>query len=347
MRLSLCSFSIICSGAAEFQLDWDRRGGQAGPRRYAGTCPPGRDAAAVPARYHQAMDYRAALDRYCAYLLTARGRARATVANYRRDLEQFAELAGMRDLVQVDRDATLRWLDALSGLQLAPRSLARKLSAVRGFTAWAVEYGLLERDPVPREASSPRSFKLPHALTEGEMLALLRAADGIDPAGIRDRAILEVLYASGMRVSELCGLRLDALQLGEGFAIVLGKGAKQRLTPLGQCALLALRMYLDGPRAQLCAQAERHPEVFLSQRGPLSRSQVFRLVKKYAALAGVAKVSPHTFRHSCASHLLAHGADLRLVQELLGHASLSTTQIYTHIEKSRLRSVYDQAHPLA
>jgi site-specific recombinase XerD len=304
-------------------------------------------------RYHQQMEFNAALARYCAYLLTARGRARLTVANYRRDLEQFAQLASVDALAQFDRDAALRWLGELSKLQLAPRSLARKLSALRGFAAWAVEYSLIERDPVPREASAPRSLKLPHALTEGEVLAILNAADtsgpleANDPATVRDRAILEVLYASGMRVSELCGLRLDALQLGEGFAVVLGKGSKQRLTPLGQCAILALSAYLAGPRAQLCAQAERHAEVFLSTRGPLSRSQVFRLVKKYAALAGVARVSPHTFRHSCASHLLAHGADLRLVQELLGHASLSTTQIYTHIEKSRLRSVYDQAHPLA
>ncbi len=293
------------------------------------------------------MDLAAALDRYCAYLLTARGRARATVASYRRDLEQFQALTEVKDLAQLDRAAALRWLNALSDLQLAPRSLARKLSALRGFTAWAVEYSLLERDPVPREASSPRALKLPHALTEGEVLALLKAAGELSPAGIRDRAILEVLYASGMRVSELCGLRLDALELGEGFAVVLGKGGKQRLVPLGQCALKALRLYLDGPRSRLCPQAGRFVEVFLSQRGPVSRSQVFRIVKKYALLAQVAKVSPHTFRHSCASHLLAHGADLRLVQELLGHASLSTTQIYTHIEKSRLRAVYDQAHPLA
>ena len=299
------------------------------------------------------MEFSAALDRYCAYLLTARGRARSSVESYRRDLTQFAELTGVAELGQFDRDAALRWLAALGEKQLAPRSLARKLSALRGFTAWAAEYGLIERDPVPREAGAPRSMHLPHALTEGEVLKILNAADvngppeTLDPALVRDRAILEVLYAGGMRVSELCGLRLDALQLGEGFAIVLGKGGKQRLVPLGQPAIQALQAYLAGPRARLCARAGHHAEVFLSKRGPLSRSQAFRIVKKYAALAGVPNVSPHTFRHSCASHLLAHGADLRLVQELLGHASLSTTQIYTHIEKSRLRSVYDQAHPLA
>jgi len=150
-----------------------------------------------------------------------------------------------------------------------------------------------------------------------------------------------------MRVSELTGLLLVELHLPEGFAMVTGKGSKQRLVPLGQYAIDALRDYIPW-RETLCKSAHQHGEVFLSQRGPISRSQVFRVIKAVAARAGIAsKVSPHTFRHSCASHMLAHGADLRLVQELLGHSALSTTQIYTHIEKTRLRQVYDASHPMA
>jgi site-specific recombinase XerD len=168
------------------------------------------------------------------------------------------------------------------------------------------------------------------------------------PEQLRDLAMFETLYASGMRVSELCGLTLGALQLGEGFAVVTGKGNKQRLTPLHGVCITALREWIEAGRAALCAQAAGSDAVFLTRRGPVSRSFVFRRVQHFAQAAGIGKaVSPHTFRHSCASHLLAHGADLRIVQELLGHSSLATTQVYTHIEKSRLRTAYDQAHPLA
>ncbi len=254
---------------------------------------------------------------------------------------------------------------------MSPRSRGRKLSALKSFVAWAMEYQLMSADPVPRELAPPRSLYLPHALSEEEVLAILEAVSGpaaeAPAAGedgeaaedndtgtppvagrLRDRAMLEVLYASGMRVSELTGLRLQDLHLGEGFALVTGKGSKQRLVPLGGPAIEALQRWLAGGRSAICPRSMIHDEVFLSRRGPISRSQVFRLIKGYAAAAGIkSKVSPHTFRHSCASHMLAHGADLRLVQELLGHSALSTTQVYTHIEKSRLRSVYDQTHPLA
>jgi integrase/recombinase XerD len=300
------------------------------------------------------MTFADAVAAFSVYLLTARGRSRATVDSYVRDLTQFAELARVVRLDALTRAAVVAWLNAAAEREFAARSRARKLSALRSFVHWALEYGYLPADPIPAEVANPRSLYLPYALTEGEVGSILGAAgcdlpaQALDPPAVRDRAILEVLYASGMRVSELCSLKLLALQLGEGFAIVTGKGSKQRLVPLGQPAVAAVRDYLDGPRAALCPQAAGHAEVFLSRRGPVSRSFVFRRVKHYAALAGIAHdISPHTFRHSCASHLLAHGADLRLVQELLGHASLTTTQIYTHIEKSRLRSVYDQCHPLA
>jgi integrase/recombinase XerD len=295
------------------------------------------------------MDFSEAVRQFAAHLLTARGRARATAESYRGDLLQFSEVTGVRILGDLTRAAVLRWLDELAARELSPRSRARKLSALRTFCSWAVEYGLLERDPIPAETSAPPALRLPRALSEAEVAAIIAAADrNAGAEGLRDRAMLEALYATGMRVSELCSLRLIDLRLAEGFAIVTGKGGKQRLTPLGQYAIDAVREYLAQGRGVLCPGAVSRDEVFLTRRGPISRSQVFRIVKRYAALAGItAQVSPHTFRHSCASHLLARGADLRLVQELLGHASLATTEIYTHIDKARLRKVYDECHPMA
>ncbi len=315
-----------------------------------------------------------------------------------RDLEQFAELAKVGRVSDLSPAAVLRWNEELKGRKQASSSRARKLSALRAFVAWAQEYKVIASNPIPTELSLPKSFYLPHALSEAEVKAMLDISGGqvvrrvtesvqdserarsltsasntkqarspVSPAAvnivastmgkraaiqhatlIRDHAIIEVLYASGMRVSELTGLRLVDLHLSEGFAIVTGKGSKQRLVPLGQYAIDALRDYITTARETICKSAPQHGEVFLSQRGPISRSQVFRMIKAVAARAGiVGKVSPHTFRHSCASHMLAHGADLRLVQELLGHSALSTTQVYTHIEKSRLRQVYDACHPMA
>jgi integrase/recombinase XerD len=293
-----------------------------------------------------------AIAQFAGFQLTAGGRSRATVDSYSRDLEQFRELTGVGELTALDRLAVLDWLGKLSELELAPRSLARKLSALRSFAAWALEYGLLARNPVPSEVLTPKALYLPHALSEADVLAILQAATpppgAPGPEALRDIALLETLYATGARVSELCGLGLLDLRLADGFALVTGKGGKQRLVPIGRYAREALEAYLAQARAALCPRAGGLSAVFLTRRGPISRSQVFRLVQKYAQLAGVqAHVSPHTFRHSCASHMLAHGADLRLVQELLGHANLATTEIYTHIEKSHLRQVYEKTHPLA
>lgn len=294
------------------------------------------------------MTFDDAIARFCTYLLTAGGRSRATVDGYSRDLEQFAVLAEIGRLAELDRSAVLRWINELYDREYARRSLARKLSALRAFISWAIEYNLLEADPIPAEIKLPRELYLPHAIAESEVEAMLTAADGDDPVSIRDHTMLEVLYATGMRVSELTGLNVIDLHLAEGFATVTGKGNKQRVVPLGQYAINALKRWLDGPRSAMCKNASRHGEVFLTKRGPISRSTVFRRVQHHAQAAGIkAHVSPHTLRHSCASHLLAHGMDLRLVQELLGHASLATTQVYTHIEKSRLRAVYDQCHPMA
>lgn len=297
-----------------------------------------------------------AVAQFATHLLTAGGRARATVDSYSRDLEQFGELATVSSMAQLDRHAVLRWLNALYARGFSGRSLKRKLSALRGFVSWAMDYGRLAADPIPPDISLPRAMYLPHALAESEISAILDAVprpvagshDSASLEAVRDLALLETLYATGMRVSELCALQLVDLQLSEALLFVTGKGSKRRLAPLGRYAITALEDYLGFARAALNRRAAGLPEVFLTQRGPISRSQVFRIVKRYAALAGISQeVSPHTFRHSCASHLLARGADLRLVQELLGHANLATTQIYTHVELSRIRKVYDACHPLA
>ncbi|MCB1187069.1 tyrosine recombinase [bacterium] len=289
-----------------------------------------------------------ALRHWSAWLLTARGRSRSTVGSYLRDMQQFVQLSGLAELSGLDRARVVDWLNALAEREMAPRSRARKLSALKSFVGWAIEYGHLAQDPVPAELATQRGLDLPHALTKGEVQAILDATRGMDPLSVRDSAMLETLYASGMRVSELTTLRLADLHLPEGFAIVTGKGSKQRLVPLGHYAIEGLKEYVGPVRESICPTAPLHPEVFLTRRGAISRSMVFRLVQKYALLAGVkSHVSPHTFRHSCASHMLEGGADLRLVQELLGHSSLTTTQIYTHIDKRRLREVYDRAHPHA
>jgi len=234
------------------------------------------------------MTFDDAIARFATYLLTAGGRSRATVDGYSRDLEQFCELTGVGQLDALDRAAVLRWLNLLYEREYSARSIARKLSALRSFISWALEHGLLTADPVPPETSLPRTLYLPHAISEDEVAAMIGKASGDDTQSSRDHAILETLYATGMRVSELCGLTLTALQLAEGFATVSGKGGKQRLVPLGQCAINALKRYLDSARDELCPSAPRHGEVFLTRRGPISRSTVFRLVQKYARCPGSA-----------------------------------------------------------
>jgi len=289
-----------------------------------------------------------AIAQFAAYLLTAGGRSRATVDSYSSDLEQFAGSSGIGRLEDLDKKAILNWLKAMTEAEYASSSRSRKISALRSFINWAVEFNLIQQNPVPDSLALPKALYLPSALSQVDVKRLIDAVQGDSAEQLRDRALLETLYASGMRVSEAAGLQMVDLYLSEGFCMVTGKGNKQRLAPLGSYALEALRDYLNNARSSVCNKADSFSEVFISRRGPISRHTIFRIVKKYASLAGIkATVSPHTLRHSCASHLLENGADLRFVQELLGHASLSTTQIYTHIDRTRLRQIYEQAHPLA
>jgi integrase/recombinase XerD len=273
-----------------------------------------------------------------------------TLEAYGRDLARLeAHAARRRGGVLALRQADLAsFIGDLRGQGLAPRSVARSVHAIHGLYRFAVREGRLSGDPM-ENLKAPRAFKaLPRYLSAAQVEALLGAPDTGTPLGIRDRTLLEVLYATGLRVSELIGLRAGDLDMHVGIVTCFGKGGKERLVPLGEIALAWVRRYLaevrclmTGPRSQ--------PFLFLSRRGSrLSRMGVWRIVRRHAVTAGVERIlTPHVMRHSFATHLLEGGADLRAVQAMLGHADISTTQIYTHVTRERLRQVYDRFHPRA
>jgi integrase/recombinase XerD len=277
------------------------------------------------------------------------GLARTSLDSYRRDLEGFARWLAERGagLAGADRAALFEYLAARTREGYAPRSNARLLSALRAFFAWQLRRGAREDDPTalldpPR---LPRS--LPKALAEGQVDALLDAPDIGTPTGLRDRAMLELMYACGLRVSELVGLPATALNLRQGVLRVTGKGGKERLVPLGEEAQAWLRRYLDEARPGLAGKRNLVP-LFLNARGePPTRQQFWNTVKRCAAVAGIdpKRISPHGLRHSFATHLLNHGADLRALQMLLGHSSLSTTQIYTLVAREHLKQLHAKHHP--
>ncbi len=287
-----------------------------------------------------------AVDAFLLELRVERGLSPLTIEAYRRDLGQFAHHAGSRW-----RDDPGPLIDFVAALQrhAARRSTqARKSAAVRSFYAFALREGLATRDvPALVDAPRPGSY-LPDVLAPEQVAAILDAPPADDLIGVRDRAILEVLYASGLRVSELVGLDTDRVDLAAQQLRVIGKGNKERRVPMGDEARERLHRYMSGPRVEWTA-ARPTPAVFVGRRGRrLSRESVWALVKRWTAVAGVTeRVSPHTFRHSFATHLLEGGADLRVVQALLGHASISTTQLYTHLTGERVREVYAKAHPRA
>lgn len=277
-----------------------------------------------------------------------RGLADNTVAAYRRDLEQLLSFFSERGL----QPATVQTEDVRLFLSLqswSPATRARKTAAIRSFFEFLVLTGRVERDPGARLASPRGSLRLPRALSvaDVERMLVLPAAT---PLGLRDRALLETLYGAGLRASEAVGLRPEEVDLEIGFVRTIGKGNKERVVPLGRKAVEAISAYLGRARGNLGRPgAVRAPFLFLNARGrQLSRQAVHLIVKRYAHEAGVGDwVSAHTLRHSFATHLLEGGADLRAVQEMLGHADLSTTQIYTHLSNAHLRRVYDDAHPRA
>jgi len=293
--------------------------------------------------------FRRTLPDYLAVLLVERGLAANSVAAYRRDLEEFGAWVARRgkDAVTCERSDLRRYLTDLRGRGLAARSAARALAALRGLYRYLVERGLAAHDPT-LDLESPKLMRsLPRFLTDREIESLLDAPDVAKPLGLRDRAMLETLYATGVRVSELVGLDLNQLRLDPGYVRVWGKGSKERIVPVGSQARAWLARYLESARPHL--DRSRDEKLFLTIRGHgMTRECFWQLIKRYGRAAGITShLSPHVLRHSFATHLLEHGADLRAVQAMLGHADISTTEIYTHVTRERLRALYDSKHPRA
>ena len=288
------------------------------------------------------------IDTYITYLRDVRRVSPNTVESYARDLAALAGFAEAREtrVEDLDRRALEAFVRSLMTQGLSPRSVARSVACVRGFYRFLSLERKLDESPAA-DLKAPRAWPaLPKFLDLDEVDRLLAQPDVSTPRGLRDKALIEVLYASGMRVSELIGVKPGELRLDEGYLTCLGKGDKERIVPLGDQAVDWLRRYISDGRSRL-ARERSTPWLFVNGRGgPLSRVGVWKLLKTYGLKAGITReISPHVLRHSFATHLLERGADLRAIQVMLGHADLSTTQIYTHVLEARLRAVYDKYHP--
>ena len=287
------------------------------------------------------LDFDDALEGYLAWCRVERGMANATLEGYHtdlRDLEACLRERGRTDLREVDREDLAQWMAELSGRGLARRTIARRRVAMRQLFRFLVEEGLIEENPATL-VEGPRPHRsLPGTLSEAQVEALLAAPDQGTALGLRDAAMLELLYATGLRVSELVGLRRESWK--NGWLIIRGKGGKDRLVPYGDRAGALVARYL-------AQRPETGRWIFLSNRGgPMSRQNFWERLVRHARAAGIrGKVSPHTLRHAFATHLLIHGADLRALQAMLGHADISTTEIYTHVARERLRQVHEEFHP--
>jgi len=282
------------------------------------------------------------IEKFIRYLEIEKNYSPHTITNYRLDLEDFKAFLGQTNIESIDYLTLRKYLALLKEKNLQTRSVGRKISTLRSFFKFLTREGFLKANPI-LVVSSPKMEKhLPQFLTEGETTRLIEAAVRGDERGLRDRAILETFYSTGIRISELVGLDTEDIDFISGIVKVIGKGKKERLAPIGEHAIRAIREYLDKRKRTSAA-------VFLNKSGKrITDRGVRNIVEKYVRLASIKQgVSPHTLRHSFATHLLDRGADLRSVQELLGHANLSTTQIYTHLTTERLKSVYDKAHPRA
>jgi len=301
-------------------------------------------------------DYASILDDYARHLELERARSEHTRRAYLADLRSLFAFLDQRapgaGLSAVSLPVLRSWLATQAATGTARTTLARRTSAVKTFTAWATRRGLLADDPAARLQLPKARRTLPAVLRQDQALAAMAAADlGAeqgDPLALRDRLIVELLYATGIRVSELCGLDVDDIDTGRQVLRVLGKGNKQRTVPFGRPALAALNAWLSDGRPALVT-AESGPALLVGPRGKRLDPRQARTVvhQTVGAVAGAPDIGPHGLRHSAATHLLEGGADLRIVQELLGHSSLATTQLYTHVTVARLRAVHDQAHPRA
>lgn len=291
------------------------------------------------------------IDQFIGYLGNERGLALNTLESYSRDLRQyqeFLEKGGSETLESASQSTIVAYLMYLRKQGKATATIARRLAALKAFYHFLIKENLVDKDPTDSLASPKLERKLPKVLTVEEVDRLLAKPDTRTPHGLRDKAMLELLYATGIRVSELTSLNLGDVDLQEAVVRCRGKGSKERIVPVGTIAINALSAYLSGGRPRI-VQDPREKALFVNHHGSrLTRQGFWKIVKKYAVQAGIRKeITPHTLRHSFATHLLENGADLRAVQEMLGHADISTTQIYTHITKSRLKEVYSRTHPRA
>jgi integrase/recombinase XerD len=287
------------------------------------------------------------IDAFCDQLWLADGLAPASLASYRRDLVAWSEWLGKRGLLAADRGDVEGWLAEQFRRKAKASSVARRLSALKRFYRLQLERALVREDPTLRVRAPRKVRRLPKLLSEPQVEALLAAPDVETPLGLRDRALLETLYATGLRVSELVGLKIAQVSLEVGVVRVLGKGSKERLVPIGDEAAAWIERYRKYVRPELAGKAKTDHLFLTARHGPLTRQAFWALVKRYAMRAGIpaASLSPHVLRHAFATHLLNHGADLRVVQLLLGHADITTTTIYTHVARERLKKLHAQHHP--
>ena len=288
-------------------------------------------------------------ERFLNYLKAEKNYSVNTLTNYRHDLQEFYRLLGQRSPASVTKDIVRSYLAEMNARGLSKRTISRRMAALRTYFRFLVREGYVEKNPLALVRNPKLEKKLPIVMEESQVARLLEApAD--DLSGRRDRAILETLYSTGMRVSELVGLKLNKVDFISGLCRVFGKGSKERLCPIGDRALRSIRQYLETRKKEGFTKGEA---VFLNHSknkkgSPLSARSVCRVVDRYIDTASRGQsISPHTLRHSFATHLLNRGADLKSVQELLGHENLSTTQIYTHVSTQRLKEAYEKAHPRA
>ena len=286
---------------------------------------------------------------YLDYLAVEKGLAKNSLAAYRTDLRHFGHWLNGKEIAieAVERLHIVRYFQSLRGSGISARSVARALAAIRGMFRFLVSERHLQRDPTENLENPKLWTTLPKSLHATEVEALLRAPDRATPEGLRDAAMLELLYATGLRVSELIHVKIEDLVMDAGFLRTMGKGSKERIVPFGDSARDAIVAYLEQGRPHFAKRPD--PHLFLSNRGKaMTRQSFWMKIVKYARQAGItAHISPHVLRHAFATHLLENGADLRSVQMMLGHSDISTTQIYTHVSRARLQSMYDRFHPRA
>ena len=287
------------------------------------------------------------IDSFLEYLVVERSAPENTLSAYESDLRDFfAWMEGRgKDVLTLGSDDIAAYSSACRAKKLKSTSIGRRLSALRQFYRFLLEEGGIGKDPTRELAAPRRSAYLPQVLSAGEVDRLLKAPDPSTPLGIRDKAMIELLYATGLRVSELVGLELHMLNLDVGYLICRGKGGKERLVPIGEAAVRWVKEYLSLARPSLAKDAS--DSLFYSNRGrAMTRQNFWYMIQRYAEEAGIRKhISPHVLRHSFATHLLAGGADLRSVQMMLGHSDISTTQIYTHVNSARLKEIHERFHP--